>query len=332
MKLRVGTRRSPLALTQTRQTMDELVRRRPELSYELVEIVTTGDRITDRPLREAGGKGLFLKELDEALLEGRIDCAVHSMKDVPTDLAPGTAIAAVLERADVRDVLVTRDGRALADLAGGAVIGTTSLRRQAQALAAAAGARVGLLRGNVETRIRRLGEGRCDATFLAAAGLGRLGFRLGADGAIGFPDGLATGAVDVKGRALDPFEFVPAAGQGAIAVTARAGDAATIDALVALDHEPTRVATTAERAFARVFGGGCGLPIAAYAERGSSVLSLVGLLITPDGTSEIRDRVAADLTADADAAAIADELGASLGRSFYSRGAKDIIDLAEAGA
>ncbi len=331
MKLRVGTRRSPLALTQTRQTMDELVRRRPGLSYELVEIVTTGDRITDRPLREAGGKGLFLKELDEALVAGHVDCAVHSMKDVPTELAPGTTIAAVLERADVRDVLVTRDGLALADLAGGAVIGTTSLRRQAQALAAAAGARVALLRGNVETRIRKLGEGQCDATFLAAAGLGRLGFRLGEDGSIGFPAGLATGVTPVKGRPLDPFEFVPAAGQGAIAITARAGDSATIGALGALGHRPTELATTAERAFARVFGGGCSLPIAAHAEIDGNTLALVGLLVSPDGTRTIRDSVRANLDGDAAGAAekTAEQLGGSLGRSFYDRGAKEIIDLAE---
>lgn len=334
MKLRVGTRRSPLALTQTRQTMDELVRRRPGLTYELVEIVTTGDRITDRPLREAGGKGLFLKELDEALVGGHVDCAVHSMKDVPTELAPGTTISVVLERADVRDVLVTRDGRTLAELAGGAVIGTTSLRRQAQALVAAPGASVALLRGNVETRIRKLGEGQCDATFLAAAGLGRLGFRLGDDGAIGFPAGLATGATPVVGRPLDPFEFVPAAGQGAIAITAREGDAATIDALRALDHGPTALATTAERAFARVFGGGCSLPIAAHAELAGGGIALVGLLVSPDGLRTIRDSVRAPFDAEDEASArrIAEDLGASLGRSFYDRGAKEIIDLAEGGA
>lgn len=332
MKLRVGTRRSPLALTQTRQTMDELVRRCPQLGYELVEIVTTGDRILDRPLREAGGKGLFLKELDEALLQGRIDCAVHSMKDVPTDLAPGTTMAAVLERADVRDVLVTAQGLALDALPGGTVIGTTSLRRQAQVLVAAPGASIRLLRGNVETRIRKLGEGHCDATFLAAAGLARLGFTLGADSGIAFPPGIAAGVAPVKGLALDPFRFVPAPGQGAIAITARSDDAATLAALHALDHEETRLAVLAERGFARVFGGGCHLPLAAYAEKRGQEVALVGLLVTPDGSRSIRDEVRVDLggTSGLGAAARAEELGASLGNSFYARGASEIIDLAGA--
>ncbi|MFN2376999.1 MAG: hydroxymethylbilane synthase, partial [Candidatus Binatia bacterium] len=204
MKLRVGTRRSPLALTQTRQILEELQRRRADVTFELVEIVTTGDRILDRPLREAGGKGLFLKELDEALVGGRIDCAVHSMKDVPTDLAAGTVIAAVPERADARDLLVTVQGLTLASLGEGAVIGTTSLRRQAQALAAAPGVSVRLLRGNVGTRLSKLAEGHCDATFLAAAGLARLGFRRDADDGLVFPAGAAAAAVAVKAVALDP--------------------------------------------------------------------------------------------------------------------------------
>jgi len=330
LKLRVGTRRSPLALTQTRQTMDELVRRSPRLSYELVEIVTTGDRILDRPLREAGGKGLFLKELDEALLQGRIDCAVHSMKDVPTDLAPGTSMAAVLERADVRDVLVSCSGLELESLADGAVIGTTSLRRQAQALVAAPTASIRLLRGNVETRIRKLGEGHCDATFLAAAGLSRLGFQLTADLTVAFPPGIAAGLAAVKGRTLDPFAFIPAPGQGAIAITARSDDGATLDAIHALDHQETRLAVLAERGFARVFGGGCHLPLAAYAEKRGDELALVGLMVTPDGTRSIRDDVCADLAALSGQAAAsrAEELGASLGKSFFARGAQEILDLA----
>ena len=330
MKLRVGTRRSPLALTQTRQAMDELVRRCPHLTYELVEIVTTGDRILDRPLREAGGKGLFLKELDEALLGRRIDCAVHSMKDVPTDLAPGTELAAVLERADVRDVLVTVQGLALGTLPDGAVVGTTSLRRQAQSLAAVPHASVRLLRGNVETRIRKLGEGHCDATFLAAAGLARLGFVLASDLTIAFPPGIAAGLAPVRGCVLDPFEFVPAPGQGAIAITARHDDTATLAALHALDHEDSRIAVLAERGFARVFGGGCHLPLAAYAEKRSQELVLVGLLVTPDGSRSIRDEVRADLGGGSrdEATARAEELGATLANSFFPRGAKQIIDLA----
>jgi hydroxymethylbilane synthase len=331
MRLRVGTRRSPLALAQTRQTMDAVVRSRPGVEYELVEIVTTGDRITDRPLREAGGKGLFLKELDEALVEGRIDCAVHSLKDVPTEIAPGTAIAAVLERADVRDVLLSLGGHELADLPGGATIGTTSLRRQAQALACAPHARARLLRGNVETRLRKLAEAACDATFLAHAGLGRLGFSLGDDGVVTWPAGLSPAAVPVRGVVLDAFEFVPAPGQGAVAITTREDDEDSAEAVAGVSHEDTLVAVLAERAFARTFGGGCHLPLAAYAERRGSELDLTGLLLTPDGTREIRDRVHTHLGATAaERQARAEELGDSLGREFLDTGADEILALSEA--
>lgn len=327
MKLRVGTRRSPLALTQTGQAMRELAARRPGLEYELVEVTTTGDRIVDRPLREAGGKGLFLKELDEALLEGRIDCAVHSMKDVPTDLAPGTVVAAVPERADARDVLVTRDGCALSALPGGAVIGTTSLRRQSQALAAVRGASIRMLRGNVETRLRKLVAGEYDATFLAAAGLARLGIDLFSHGGGHGADG-SGGA---RGVALDPFVFVPAPGQGALALTARAGDERTLESLAAMDHEPARIAVTAERAFARMFGGGCSLPLASYAERRGHTLVLVGVLLAADGSEAIRDEVAATLSGAGDAQR-AEELGRSLAESFFSRGAARLVALAEGSA
>lgn len=331
MNLRVGTRRSPLALTQTRQVLAELQRRRADVTYELVEIVTTGDRILDRPLREAGGKGLFLKELDEALVGGRIDCAVHSMKDVPTDLAPGTAIAAVPERADARDLLVTVQGLALAGLGEGAVIGTTSLRRQAQALAAAPGVSVRLLRGNVGTRLAKLAEGHCDATFLAAAGLGRLGFRRDADDGLVFPPGAEAAPVSVKALALDPFVFVPAPGQGALALTAREDDAATRAVLAVLDHPASRIAVEAERAFARVFGGGCHLPLAAHAVLAGERLELAGLLVAPDGSSCIRDRVEAELGMDpATAGALAAGVGAALARSFFERGAASILEAAEA--
>ncbi|HXC52728.1 MAG TPA: hydroxymethylbilane synthase [Candidatus Limnocylindrales bacterium] len=317
--LRVGTRRSPLALTQTRQSMDELVRRSAGASYELVEITTTGDRIVDRPLREAGGKGLFLKELDEALVSGRIDCAVHSLKDVPTELAAGTTIAAVLERADARDLLVTTGGLDLSALPTGAVIGTTSLRRQAQALAEAPHLNIRMLRGNVETRLRKLADGEYDATFLAAAGLGRLGIDLSAGG-------------PARAVALDPFTFVPAAGQGAVAITARIDDRPTRELLARLDHAASRIAAAAERGFARMFGGGCSLPLAAYAECRAGELVLVGLVVSPDGHEQIRDRTSLELPDGslAGADARAEELGRSLARSFFERGASRIIDAANA--
>lgn len=312
MKLRVGTRRSALALTQTRQTMETLSARVHGLSYELVEVTTTGDRILDRPLREAGGKGLFIKELDEALLEGRVDCAVHSLKDVPSELAAGTVIAAVLQREDPRDVLVTRDGRTLADIAEDAVVGTTSLRRASQLLAMKPGASTTLLRGNIETRLRKLVEGQCDATFLAAAGLARLGLTLS----------------PAHGVVLDPFVFVPAAGQGAVAITVRESDSAALAAIGQVDHRATRAAVEAERAFARVFGGGCHLPLAAYAQvddgEGSEV-RLVGLLLTADGRRMMRDETRGP-------ASQAAALGTSLGRVFLERGGGEFLEAAEVSA
>lgn len=330
MKLRVGTRLSPLALAQTRQALDELVRRVPGLSWELVEIVTTGDQIQDRPLRDVGGKGLFLKELDEALLAGRIDCAVHSMKDVPTDLAPGTTLAAVLERIDPRDVLVTAGALGLDALADGVVVGTTSLRRQAQLLAAVPGAKIRLLRGNVQTRLRRLGEGHCDATFLAAAGLLRLGLNVEARSVDAQMLCAAQTPRVVPGIKLDPFVFVPAPGQGALGITARSDDAGVLTAVRALEHEDSRLAVTAERGFARQFGGGCHLPLAAYAQANDGKLLLVGLLISPDGTRSIRDQGSVELgNGDIeDRVSQAEAFGAALGRSFFERGAKEILDLA----
>ena len=306
MKLRVGTRRSPLALAQTGQTMRALAVHDPSLEYELVEVVTSGDRIQDRPLRDAGGKGLFLKELDEALLAGRIDCAVHSLKDVPSELAPGTGIAAVLERADPRDVLVTADGRGLDQLPADVIVGTTSLRRACQLLARHPKARIRMLRGNVETRVRKLLAGDCAATFLAAAGLARLGLSLS----------------PAHGSVLDPSVFVPAPGQGAIAITIREDDVETARALAALDHAHSRAAIEAERAFARVFGGGCHLPLAAFAEVAGERINVTGMLSSPDGQRVLREQGSGRIE---DAAAV----GEALARGFYGRGAADIIAAAE---
>jgi len=307
VKLRVGTRRSPLARTQTGQAMRALCRLRPDISWEEVEILTTGDRIQDRPLREAGGKGLFLRELDEALVAGRIDCAVHSLKDVPSDLAPGTTLAAVLERADPRDVLVTRGGSGLDELPGNARIGTTSLRRASQLLARHPQARIELLRGNVETRLRKLVAGDCDATFLAAAGLARLGLSL----------------APAAGVYLDPDAFVPAPGQGALAITARDGDVAVLEVLAALDHAHSHRAALAERAFARVFGGGCHLPLAVHAAVEADALRIVGLVASADGQRVLRDRLEGK-------ASDADDLGTSLGRTLLARGAGALVAEADA--
>ncbi|MFT4569925.1 MAG: hydroxymethylbilane synthase [Hyphomicrobiaceae bacterium] len=302
MKLRVGTRRSPLALTQTRQTMEELARRSGGVEWEIVEIRTTGDRILDRALRDVGGKGLFVKELDEALLDGRVDCAVHSLKDVPSELPDGIEIAAILERAPAVDVLVTRDGTDLAQLPTGSRLGTTSPRRAAQALLLNASLDVQLLRGSVETRLGKVRDSTIDATFLARAGLNRLGID----------------AAPLNLRDMDPATFVPAVGQGAIAVTARSDDAVSLAHWALVEDPISRVVVVAERAFARVFGGGCHLPIAAYATVSSSVIALTGLVIAPDGARSVRRETQGPILN-------AEELGHELGCAVLAAGADSIL-------
>ncbi len=301
MKLRVGTRRSPLAVTQTKQALSEIPG-----DHELLEITSTGDRILDRPLRESGGKGLFVKELDDALLRGDIDCAVHSLKDVPSDLAPGVRIGAILSRGDPRDVLVTRQGYSIADLPAGARVGTTSLRRSSQLLALNEAVEIGMARGNVQTRLGKLESGEFDAIFLARAGLDRLGL-----------DPAPAIAVLV-----DPDEIVPAPGQGTLAITVREDDEASLAAVGVVDHEPTRWASEAERALARVFGGGCHLPLAAYASEDGDMLRIVGLVCSPDGRRLVRDSATCK-PSEAEAA------GYALGRRLLDSGGAEIVRAVE---
>ena len=307
MKLRVGTRASPLAVTQCEQAMQTVASTSGGVQWELVPMTSTGDRIQDRPLRDAGGKGLFVKELDEALCRGHIDCAVHSFKDLPTDKAPGVRLAAVLQRADPSDVLLTRDGSALQDLPEGSRLGTTSLRRACQALAGNSGLQIVLLRGNVQTRLRRLLDADVDATFLARAGLLRL--QVDPSPAVALP--------------MDPTSFVPAPAQGALAITVRDDDSATAAVVGAATHLDSERATAAERAFAAVFGGGCHLPLAAYASVTGSQLRLIGLVGAPDGQRVVRDTVQTTL-GEAEAA------GEELGRSLLAQGADEILADVEA--
>ncbi len=302
MKLRVGTRRSKLARTQSGQTCALIEAARSGVNCELVPIETTGDQVRDRPLREAGGKGLFVKELDEALLDGRVDCAVHSLKDVPTVLPEGIVIAAIPEREDPRDLLITRDGRGPRELERGAVLGTTSARRAAQLLALDGSLGVTLLRGNVETRLRRLIEGDFDATFLAAAGIRRLGIDL----------------APARSVALDPFDFVPAPGQGALCVTARADDRRTIELLAAIDDRATHQAAEAERALARVLGGSCFLPVGAFARIENGGIRLIGVLASEDGRKLVRKE-------GRDKRDSAVGLGETLGREILRDGGEEII-------
>jgi hydroxymethylbilane synthase len=238
-------------------------------------LVTQGDRIQDRSLAAIGGKGLFIKELEVAIDEQRADIAVHSMKDVPAEIPPGLMIAAVLTRADPRDALVTTSGISrLEDLPRGAVIGTSSLRRQAQLLGLRPDLRIEALRGNVDTRLRKLDAGGMDAIVLACAGLVRLGLES-----------------RITAR-LDPTVCLPAVTQGVIGIECRFDDAGTRALLSPLEDEPTRLGMDAERAFAARLGGSCQSPIAAYAELDSDRLSLRGLVAEPDGSRLLRDAVA----------------------------------------
>jgi len=268
--VRIGARGSKLSQTQSRwvqRRVAEALGARPEQADEvapLVLITTTGDRVQDRRLLEIGGKQLFTKEIEEALLDGRVDMAVHSMKDVPAEQPPGLAIAAVPEREDPRDAFVSRRWNSLADLPHGARLGTASLRRQAQALAARPDLEVALLRGNVDTRLKKLDDGEYDAILLAAAGLNRLGL---------------AGEI---GSWLDPVAAPPAPGQGALALQTRIEDAGA-EFLRALHHAETAVTVAAERGALAALEGSCRTAMGAYATVEGSRLRLLVEALTPDG-------------------------------------------------
>jgi hydroxymethylbilane synthase len=266
-KIRIGTRGSPLALAQARQVATRLAAAHglaPE-QCELVIIKTTGDKITDRPLIEAGGKGLFTKELEEALFAGDIDLAVHSMKDMPAVLPQGLAISAILEREDPRDAFVSLKYASLDAMPAGAVIGTSSPRRQAQVLRARPDLHVVGFRGNVETRLRKLEEGVADATFLACAGLNRLGLSQHITAAM---------PTDV---------MLPAVAQGAIGIEIRSDDEATARLIAPLNDAATALCVTAERAYLAQLEGSCRTPIAGLAELDGNALRVRGEILTPNG-------------------------------------------------
>lgn len=261
----VATRRSLLALTQTRAFVGDLIRAYPELDVQELLVTTTGDLIQDRPLSEVGGKGLFIKEIEQALLDQRADFAVHSMKDVPADLAPGLCIVAIPERADPRDAAVVRGAITLEQLPAGARIGTSSLRRQIQLRTWRQDLSFLALRGNVDTRIRRCQEGAAEAIVLAAAGLARLGW------------------LDRISQLLPVELCLPAVGQGALAIECRSEDSPVRRLLAALNHQETATQVAAERGVQRAIGGGCQVPLAAYAERNAENLRLRALLANETG-------------------------------------------------
>jgi hydroxymethylbilane synthase len=300
--LRIGTRGSPLALWQANRVRDGLLSAlglEPE-AVEIVTIRTTGDAIQDRPLSEAGGKGLFVKEIDEALLDGRVDLAVHSAKDLPTELAPGTMLAATLPRADVRDALIGGAAPTLAELPEGAIVGTASLRRGALVRRMRPDVSVVSFRGNVHSRLAKLAAGEVHATLLALAGLERLG--------------LASHATQI----LDVEAFPPALGQGAIAVTARANDGRTVERLRLLDCAATSAELACERAFLTILDGSCRTPIAGLARAADGRLGFRGMVLSVDGARTVEIETSGAI-ADADA------LGAAAGRDVKARTPADLL-------
>lgn len=304
-RLRIGTRGSPLALAQAEETRRRLIAAHADLAapgaIEIVVIRTTGDAIQNRPLAEIGGKGLFTLEIEQALHDGTIDLAVHSMKDMPTELPARLHIAAMLPREDVRDALILPVGRTagrLADIPAGTVVGTASLRRQAILLARRPDLRVVSLRGNVETRLRKLAEGQIGATFLAIAGLNRLGLAAHAT---------ATLALD---------DMLPAVAQGAIGIEARQDDRRVADYLAPLDHAETHCAVRAERAMLAVLDGSCRTPISGHARLTAAGLELEGWVALPDGSALVQERASGPAT---EPEALGRQVGAALRRKADPR-------------
>jgi hydroxymethylbilane synthase len=300
--LTIATRESALALWQAHHVRDRLAALYPGLRIEILGMTTEGDRRLSASLAKIGGKGLFVKELESALADGRADVAVHSMKDVPMQLPPGFAIAAITEREDPRDAFVSRRYRRLADLPAGARVGTSSLRRESQIRARYPQLDVQPLRGNVNTRLRKLDEGRYDAIILASAGLKRLG--------------LAARITAILG----PDECLPAAGQGALGIECRRERADLLALLHPLDHADTAWCVRAERAVSRALAGSCVVPIGAYAEPSAGVVRLRGFVASPDGARIARGELTVS-SADADPEAA----GGRLAEQLVAAGARQIL-------
>lgn len=296
----LGTRASKLALQQSEWFQGQVQAIAPDVTVTLTRIQTSGDKIVDVPLAKIGGKGLFVKEIEEALLSGEIDFAVHSMKDVPTQLPDGLEILCVPPREDSRDALISRTGCRFQELPIGARVGSSSLRRQSQFLHARPDLRIEMLRGNLDTRLKKLKEGQFDAIILAAAGLRRLGW------------------TEEITEYLDPQLCLPAIGQGALGIEGRSDDQFVRSILNRLTHPPTQVAVAAERALLHRLEGGCQVPIAAYATLMNDQLHLEGLVASVDGKTVIRDAVQGTR-------AEAQVLGTRLAERLLARGADKIL-------
>jgi len=299
--IRIATRKSPLALWQAEFVKAELERFHPGIQVELLKMVTQGDKILDAPLAKIGGKGLFVKELEVGMLEGKADIAVHSMKDVPVEFPEGLHLSTICEREDPRDAFVSNTYKSFDDLPQGAKVGTSSLRRQCQIMERRPDLIITTLRGNVNTRLKKLDDGEYDAIILAAAGLKRLGFH------------------DRIKECIDPLASLPAIGQGAVGIECRTDDERVNKLLEPLNHAETAVRVRAERAMNNRLEGGCQVPIGGYAELGHGVIVLRGLVGRPDGTEVVRGDISGRPED-------AEELGRVLADDLLSRGAREILD------
>ena len=298
--IRIGTRGSRLALWQAEHVKSRLEGLYPHLFVSIEKIKTTGDKILDAPLARVGGKGLFVKEIEEALIEGRIDMAVHSMKDMPVIIPEGLCIGTITKREDPRDALISRDGKIFSALPEGAHIGTSSLRRSSQLLFFRPDLRISPLRGNVDTRLRKLDEGRFDAIVLASAGIIRMG---------------------LKERVTEffPVSFlIPAIGQGAICIECRENDQEIMDLIKPLDHKETSTAIRAERAFLKRLEGGCQVPIGAHARLVDDTIEMEGFIASIDGREMVMERMT-------DKVDRPEDLGKRLAESILSQGGEEIL-------
>jgi hydroxymethylbilane synthase len=302
MNIKIGTRGSKLALIQANLVADKIKKEAPDVNIEICVIKTSGDIMQDISLLKIGGKGVFVKEIEDALLSGAIDLAVHSMKDVPTQTPPGLVFAAVLPREDVRDILVSKGARKIEQMRKGAKIGTGSMRRSAQLLAMLPDLEIVSLRGNLDTRLKKIDTENLDGVIVAAAGVKRMGL------------------AEKITQYLPVEMMLPAVGQGALGLEIRADDNRLQKLLTKINHVPTHTEITAERAFLRHLGGGCLLPIAALGKLTGDRLSLEGLVAAPRGSDVIRDKVQG-------AAGEAEELGKKLAEIILERGGKKLLNL-----
>ena len=298
--VRIATRKSPLALWQAEFVRDSLLANNPDLKVELVKMVTQGDKILDTPLAKVGGKGLFVKELEVGMLNGDADIAVHSMKDVPVEFPDGLHLAVICEREDPRDAFVSNSYKTFEDLPQGAKVGTSSMRRTCQIRAWRPDLEILDLRGNVNTRLRKLDDGEYDAIILACAGLKRLGFE------------------ERIVQYLDPGFSLPAIGQGAVGIECRSDDPFINELIAPLNHTATATRVLAERAMNNRLEGGCQVPIGGFAELDGDTLLIRGLVGRPDGSEMVRGEIAGRVED-------AEMLGTKLAEDLLSRGAKEIL-------